>query len=237
MKNIKRYDKKRDVIVRSIVVLVIVAIIGLFFALDIQKYLTFEYLKSSQKLFQSYYTENQLITIVIYMALYITITSLSLPGAVIMTLAGGALFGLWLGLLLVSFASTIGATISFLAARFLLKDYVQQKLGEKLKAANDGIEKDGAFYLFTLRLVPLFPFFIINLVMGLTSIRTSIFYIVSQIGMLPGTFVYINAGRQLGKIESLTGILSVELILSFVLLGIFPLAAKKALALVRPKKY
>ncbi|MBF0228153.1 MAG: TVP38/TMEM64 family protein [Desulfamplus sp.] len=221
---------------RVVVILAVAAIIGLFFAMGMQKYLTFEYLKSSQTLFQSYYKEHQLITIASYMALYITITSLSLPGAAVMTLAGAAIFGLWLGLLLVSFASSIGATIAFLTSRFLLRNYVQQKFGEKLKIANDGIEKDGAFYLFTLRLVPLFPFFIINLVMGLTPIRTSVFYIVSQLGMLPGTLVYINAGRQLGKIESLTGILSLELILSFALLGVFPLIAKKAVSIVRLKK-
>jgi len=221
---------------RIIIIMVIGAIIAVFFAFDFQKYLTFEYLKSSRQIFQSYYTGHKLITIATYMAVYILVTSLSLPGATVMTLAGGALFGLWVGLLLVSFASTIGATVAFLAARLLLKDYVQNKFGDKLKAVNHGIEKDGAFYLFTLRIVPLFPFFVINLVMGLTPIRTAVFYIVSQISMLPGTFVYINAGTQLAKIESAKGILSPGLILSFALLGIFPLLAKKVVSIAMGRK-
>ena len=152
-----------------------------------------------------------------------------------MTLAGGALFGLWAGLVFVSFASTIGATLAFLASRFLLKESVLNRFGEKLTAINQGIEEDGAFYLFTLRLVPLFPFFIINLAMGLTPIRTGVFYLVSQLGMLPGTLVFVNAGTQLGKIESASGILSPGLLFSFVLLGVFPLLAKKVVALIKKK--
>ncbi|MGE0084171.1 MAG: TVP38/TMEM64 family protein [Desulfococcaceae bacterium] len=191
---------------KIIILLIIAAVFAVFFIFDLQQYLSFAYLKSSQEMFQSYYADHRLITIAGYLAVYILVTALSLPGAAMMTLAGGALFGLWVGLVLVSFASTIGATLAFLAARFLLKDYVQNRFGEKLKAVNDGIEKDGSFYLFTLRLVPLFPFFVINLVMGLTPIRTAVFYLVSQIGMLPGTFVYVNAGTHLAKIESAKGI-------------------------------
>jgi dihydrolipoamide dehydrogenase len=217
-------------------VLVIVAIVAVFFAFDLKQYLTFEYLKSSQQTFQSYYTGHKLFTIGLYMAVYILVTALSLPGATVMTLAGGAFFGLWLGVIIVSFASSIGATLAFLVARFLLKDYVQKKFGDRLKAINEGIEKDGAFYLFTLRLVPIFPFFVINLVMGLTPIRTGIFYIVSQIGMLAGTVVYVNAGTQLAQIDSLSGILSPGLIFSFVLLGIFPLIAKKITTVIQSKK-
>jgi dihydrolipoamide dehydrogenase len=226
----------RRIASKIMTVLVIVAIVVVFFAFDLKQYLTFEYLKSSQQTFQSYYTGHKLFTIGLYMAVYILVTALSLPGATVMTLAGGAFFGLWFGVIIVSFASSIGATLAFLVARFLLKDYVQKKFGDRLKAINEGIKKDGAFYLFTLRLVPIFPFFVINLVMGLTPIRTGIFYIVSQIGMLAGTVVYVNAGTQLAQIDSLSGILSPGLIFSFVLLGIFPLIAKKITAVIQSKK-
>ncbi|MEX1303389.1 MAG: TVP38/TMEM64 family protein, partial [Desulfotignum sp.] len=167
---------------------------------------------------------------------YITVTALSLPGAAVMTLAGGALFGLVTGTVVISFASTIGATLAFLVSRFLLKNWVQNRFKDKLHAINRGIERDGAFYLFTLRLVPVFPFFIINLVMGLTPIRTIRFYLVSQLGMLPGTLVYVNAGTQLAQIDSLKDIVSPGLLLSFALLGMFPLLAKKGVALINRKK-
>ncbi|MCI5208862.1 MAG: TVP38/TMEM64 family protein [Candidatus Electrothrix sp. ATG2] len=218
---------------KIILVLVIMALAGLFFAFDLQQYLSFAYLKSSQASFQAYYADHQLLTVAGYMMIYILVTALSLPGAVFMTLAGGALFGLWVGLVLVSFASSIGATLAFLTSRFLLKESVQNRFGDKLTPINQGVEQDGAFYLFTLRLVPGFPFFIINLVMGLTPIRTTVFYLVSQIGMLPGTLVYINAGTQLGKIESASGIVSPGLLLSFALLGIFPLLAKKMVTMMK----
>ncbi len=227
-------DKKRQG--KIALLLVAAALAVLFIVFDGKQYLSLTFLKSSRQLLQSFYMEHQLLTIAGYMALYILITALSLPGALIMSLGGGALFGLWLGFLLVSFASTIGATLAFLAARFLFKDAIQSRFGEKLIAINKGIEQDGAFYLFTLRLVPIFPFFIINLVMGLTPIRTAVFYLVSQIGMLPGTLVYVNAGTQLGKIESASGILSPGLLLSFALLGVFPLLAKKVVDVVRKKK-
>jgi uncharacterized membrane protein YdjX (TVP38/TMEM64 family) len=217
-------------------VLVIAILAGLFFAFDLQQYLSFAYLKSSQTAFQAYYADHQLLTVAGYMLIYILVTALSLPGATVLTLAGGALFGLWTGLLLISFASTIGATLAFLASRFLFKESIQNRFREKLTAINQGIEQDGAFYLFTLRLVPVFPFFIINLVMGLTPIRTGVFYLVSQIGMLPGTLVYVNAGTQLAKIESASGILSPGLLLSFALLGIFPILAKKAIVMVKKRK-
>ncbi|MCI5144773.1 MAG: TVP38/TMEM64 family protein [Candidatus Electrothrix sp. AR3] len=230
---IKKQDKKGK---KIILFLVLAAFAALFFVFDLQKYLTFEYLKSSRQIFQAYYVNHQLLTIVIYLASYILVTALSLPGAMIMTLAGGMLFGLWIGVLLVSFASTIGATLAFLAARFFLNSLIQNRFGEKLEAINRGVEKDGAFYLFTLRLVPIFPFFIINLLMGLTQIRPLVFYFVSQVGMLPGTLVYVNAGTQLGKLESASGILTLELLFSFALLGIFPLLAKKLVTLTRSKR-
>ena len=172
----------------------------------------------------------------VYFLIYVAVTALSLPGAVVMTLAGGALFGLWVGLLVVSFASSIGATLAFLASRLLLRDWVQGRFGDRLAAVNAGIAKDGAFYLFTLRLVPLFPFFVINLLMGLTPIKTRTFYWVSQVGMLAGTLVFVNAGTQLAKLDSLSGILSPALLGSFALLGVFPLLAKKLVAIVQARK-
>ncbi len=171
-----------------------------------------------------------------FFAVYVLVAALSIPGAAVMTLATGAVFGLGWGLLIVSFASSVGATLAFLVARFLLRDGVQRRFGRRLTAINRGIERDGAFYLFALRLVPAFPFFVINLAMGLTPIRTATFYVVSQIGMLPGTVVYVNAGTQLGQVESLGGILSPGLIGSFVLLGLFPLVARKGLEWFRSRQ-
>jgi dihydrolipoamide dehydrogenase len=172
----------------------------------------------------------------IFFALYVAVTGLSLPGAALLTLIAGAIFGLLWGTLIVSFASTLGATLAFLVARFLLRDWVQSRFSEKLKAVNRGVAKDGPFYLFTLRLVPLFPFFVINLVMGLSPIRATTFYWVSQIGMLPGTLVYVNAGTQIASIDSLNGILSPTLLASFALLGVFPLLAKKLVAFIKARR-
>lgn len=221
---------------KILVLLAIVALIFAFFHFGGREYLTLEYLKSSQQAFASYYSEHAASTIVIYMGIYILVTALSLPGATILTLAGGALFGLVTGTVVVSFASTIGASCAFLVARFLLRDTVQAKFGEKLKVINRGIEQEGVFYLFSLRLIPLFPFFVINLVMGLTPLRLTQFFLVSQIGMLPGTAVYVNAGTQLSQLDSLKGILSPSLILSFALLGVFPLLAKKLLPLFKKSR-
>ena len=221
---------------RILLVLAILLALVLFFALDLGQYLTLDYLKSRQQEFQKFYAQNRFLTLLGYFLIYILVTALSLPGAAVMTLAGGALFGLWSALLVVSFASSIGATLAFLVSRFLLHDWVQQRFGERLKAINAGVARDGAFYLFSLRLVPVFPFFVINLVMGLTPLKTSLFYIVSQLGMLPGTLVYVNAGTQLGQLKSAGGILSPGLLLSFALLGVFPLLAKKALGILQGRK-
>jgi len=226
-------DKKltqRLLIIAAIIILVI-----LFKVLGLGQYLSLDYIKSSQEKFALIYTDHRLLVIAAYMAIYIVITALSLPGAVVMTLAGGALFGFWLGVLVVSFASTIGATLACFVARFLLRDWVQNRVGEKLSKINKGIEKEGAFYLFSLRLVPIFPFFIINLAMGLTPMKLWTFYWVSQIGMFPGTMVYVNAGKELGRLESLSGILSPGLLFSFVILGLFPITAKKLLYLYKRK--
>jgi uncharacterized membrane protein YdjX (TVP38/TMEM64 family) len=170
------------------------------------------------------------------MLVYIVATALSLPGAAVLTLAGGATFGLVTGTVVVSFASTIGATLACLVSRFLLRDWVQDRFRERVGAINRGIEAEGSFYLFTLRLIPVFPFFVINLVMGLTKMRAWTFYWVSQAGMLAGTIVYVNAGRELGKLEGIEGILSPGLILSFVLLGIFPITIKKLMGAYRKRK-
>jgi len=214
---------------RLLIVFAIIAFVVLFKILGLAHYLTLDYLKASQGKFAQLYAGHRLAVIAVYMAIYIIVTALSLPGAAVMTLAGGALFGFWVGFVAVSFASTIGATLACFVARFLLRDWVQNKFGGKLTAINKGIETEGAFYLFSLRLVPIFPFFVINLVMGLTTMRLLTFYWVSQIGMLPGTMVYVNAGKELGKIDSLAGILSPGLIISFVILGLFPIAVKKIL--------
>ncbi len=214
----------------------IIILVVLFFAFDLHKYFSLANLKGELDNLRAFYSDNKLLSIAVYMAGYILVTALSLPGATVITLAGGAVFGLGTGVVVVSFASSIGATLAFLFSRYLFKDWVQTKFSTKLNAINQGIEKEGGFYLFTLRLVPAFPFFVINLAMGVTPISARLFYGVSQIGMLPGTIVYVNAGTMLGQIDSMGGILSPGLIFSFALLGIFPLVAKKAVELFRARK-
>jgi pyruvate/2-oxoglutarate dehydrogenase complex dihydrolipoamide dehydrogenase (E3) component/uncharacterized membrane protein YdjX (TVP38/TMEM64 family) len=172
----------------------------------------------------------------VYFLIYVLATALSIPGAVIITLAGGAIFGLWQGLLIVSFASTVGATLAFLASRFLLRDWVEARFGQRLADIHLDVDREGGFYLFTLRLIPVVPFFLINLLMGLTRMKVWTYYWVSQLGMLAGTAVYVNAGTQLAQLESLQGILSPALLGSFVLLGIFPLIARRIVAAVQKRK-
>lgn len=205
-----------------------------YFGLD--QYLTFEYIKANQAMFSEYYANNKALTIGIYFIGYVAATALSLPGATILTLLGGALFGLTTGFVVISFASTIGASLAFLISRTLLRDTIQSKYANKLKSINEGVKKDGAFYLFTLRLVPVVPFFLINILMGLTPISLIKYFFVSQLGMLPGTLVYVNAGVQLGQLDSLSGILSPGLLLSFTLLGIFPIIAKKIVNSIKARK-
>lgn len=212
-----------------LVLLVLIAGVGLFFAFDLSRYLELGALSSGLDNLQSVYQRSPLWVAGLYALAYIAVTALSLPGAAIMTLAGGALFGFWVGLLLVSFASSIGATLAFLVSRTLMRDWVQQKFARQLVSVNEGFSREGAFYLFGLRLVPLFPFFLINLLMGLLPIAVWRFYWVSQLGMLAGTIVYVNAGTQLAGLDSLQGILSPGMVVSFVLLGIFPLLAKRLL--------
>ncbi|SMP44006.1 FAD-dependent oxidoreductase [Noviherbaspirillum suwonense] len=221
---------------RLLLLLLAAAAIAAFFVFDLGRYLSLDVLKARQEALQAYAAMNPLRSAAIFFGIYVGATALSIPGAVILTLAAGAVFGLWRGLLIVSFASAIGATLAFLAARFLLRDFVTRRFGDRLKAIDQGIARDGAFYLFTLRLVPLFPFFLINLLMGLTNLPALTFYWVSQVGMLAGTAVYVNAGTQLAQLESVRGILSPGLLLSFALLGIFPLAAKKAVDIYKARK-
>ncbi|MET0085517.1 MAG: FAD-dependent oxidoreductase [Sedimenticola sp.] len=221
---------------RIITFLIIAALVATFFIFDLGQYLTLEYMKAKQAELEGFRQENPFGTAAAFFLVYVAVTALSLPGATVMTLVVGAVFGLFWGFLLVSFASTLGATLAFLVARFLLHDAVQDRFGDKLRAINDGVRKDGAFYLFGLRLVPIFPFFVINLVMGLTPMRTWTYAWVSQVGMLAGTLVYVNAGTQLGKLETLSGILSPNLLISFALLGVFPLIAKKVLQVIKARK-
>ena len=215
---------------------VVALLVTAFFVLPVGEYLSLEALKAQQTALDAFYRSHPWQTALGFFLLYVIVTGLSLPGAAILTLAAGAIFGLLWGTVIVSFASTIGATIAFLVSRFLLRDVVQDRFGDKLKAINAGVEKDGKFYLFTLRLVPAFPFFVINLAMGLTPIRTWTYYWVSQVGMIPGTIVYVNAGTQLAAIETLAGILSPGLIASFTLLGLFPLIARKIVDAVKARR-
>ncbi len=228
--------KKPAMISKIVMIGVAVIVIVLFYLLDLGKYFSLEYIKSSQTRFDALYLEHSVLVVAAYMLIYVVMAALSLPGAAVMTLLGGALFGRLVGTVAVSFASTIGATLACFVARFVLRDWVQGKIGDKLKPINNGVQKEGAFYLFTMRLIPVFPFWLVNLAMGLTNIPLRTFYWVSQVGMLAGTFVYVNAGTELGKIESLRGILNPTLIVSFVILGLFPLIVKKLMVLYRGKK-
>ncbi|HEX9182454.1 MAG TPA: FAD-dependent oxidoreductase [Burkholderiales bacterium] len=216
---------------RLLVLAAIVVLVALFFALGGHRYLTLEELRARQDELRQYHAAHPWQAALGYFLVYVAVTGLSLPGAAVLTLFGGAIFGLAWGTLIVSFASSIGATLAFLASRFLLRDWVQAKFGARLRAVNEGVAKEGAFYLFALRLVPAFPFVLINLAMGLTPIRTWTFYWVSQLGMLAGTLVYVYAGAQLAEFR-----LSFGLVAAFTLLGLFPLAAKKALDAVKARR-
>ena len=221
---------------KILLVIIIIAVIASYVFFDLGRFLTLSFIQSQLSEIQQFRDENFGLTALLYFTAYIAITALSIPGAVIVTLLGGAIFGVLWGTLIVSFASSIGATLAFLVSRLLLRDWVQSKFGHYLGPINRGVEKDGNFYLFSIRMVPLFPFFIVNLLMGLTPISVGSFYIVSQIGMLVGTAVYVNAGSELAQITSLSGLVSPSVILSFVLLGIFPLVAKFIVGLIKRNK-
>ena len=210
--------------------------VAAFFALGLNRYLSLEFIKSQQGQLEAWRAANPLVAAFTFFGIYIATTALSLPGATLLTLAAGAIFGLGWGSLIVSFAASIGATLAFLISRVVLRDWVQARFGERLAAINDGVRKDGAFYLFTLRVVPLFPFFLINLAMGLTHIRVLTFYGVSQLGMLLGTIVYVNAGTQLARIDKLADVASPGVLASLALLGLFPLIAKKGIELFRERQ-
>ncbi|OAN17690.1 pyridine nucleotide-disulfide oxidoreductase [Photobacterium jeanii] len=215
---------------------IVVSLIGCWFIFDLGQYFTLEQAKAQQLALKDTIAAQPFTASLTYFVIYVLVTALSLPGAAIMTLLGAALFGFWWSLLLVSFASTIGATLAFLFSRYILRDWVQTKFGHRLSPINAGIKKDGAFYLFTLRLIPVFPFFLVNLLMGLTPIKTKVFYLVSQVGMLAGTAVYINAGTQLGEIETLSGIISAPVLVSLALLGVFPFVAKFVMGIVQKRR-
>ena len=223
--------KSKLLVVAAIAILMIA-----FLAFDLGQYLNLGYFKARHTALVTYQLSHPLATALVFFVFYVAVTGLSLPGAAIMTLAAGAMFGLLWGTVIVSFASSLGATLAFLASRFVLRDWVQRRLGRQLRSINDGVEKEGGFYLFTLRLIPAFPFFAINLLMGLTPIRTWTYYWVSQAGMLAGTIVYVNAGTQLAGIDSLQGILSPGLVVSLSLVGVFPLAAKKIVEVVKARR-
>jgi len=221
---------------KYVIVCFILIAASAYWAFDLDRYLTLDGIKAGQAQLDNWRNGAPLTAGLGFFILYVAATSLSLPGAALLTLAAGAVFGLLWGVVIVSFASTIGATLAFLVARFILRDSVQSRFGDRLRTLNRGIEQEGAFYLFTLRLVPIFPFFLINLLMGLTPIRTRTFYWVSQVGMLAGTIVYVNAGTRLAQIDSTTGILSPGLMVSFAILGVFPLLGKKIIGWLKRRR-
>lgn len=222
---------------RKIALLLGVAVaLALFFALDLQRFLSLEAMQRSLGGLRQAYADHGVLMVGGYFLCYVVMAALSLPGATVMGLAGGAVFGFWVATVAVSFASTLGASLAFLMSRYLFRDLVQSRFGERLAAMNEGVAREGAWYLFTLRLIPVFPFFVINLLMGLTPMPVRTFYWVSQVGMLGGTMVYVNAGKELGELSSLSGILSPSMLAAFALLGIFPLAVKKAVAWVQARR-
>lgn len=218
--------------IRIALLALVAAAVAAFFYFDLGQYATFEALQSGRDALQQWVADNPWRASLYFFSIYVAVAALSLPGAAIMTLAGGAMFGLGWGFALVSFASAIGATLAMLIARKVAGEWVQERYANQLQAINDGLEKDGAFYLFSLRMVPLFPFFVINLVMGLTRIPAFTFYWVSQLGMLPGTLVFVFAGTQLANISSPGDVLSPGLIAALTLLGLFPIIARKGMQLI-----
>jgi uncharacterized membrane protein YdjX (TVP38/TMEM64 family) len=222
---------KKNIIFSS---LVTVAVVIWYY--DLARYLTLDSIKAQQSVFTSYYAEQPVIALGGFFLTYVAVAALSLPGAAVMTLLGGALFGFWPGLVIVSFASTIGATLAFLLARFLLRDWIQARYRKQLATLNKGFEEEGAFYLFALRLIPVFPFFLVNILTALMPIRTRSFYAASQLGMLPGTAAYVYAGTEIGKVQSLSDIGSPMLLGAFVLLGLLPIASKKIVAALRSRR-
>lgn len=222
--------------IRLLLVLAAVIAIASFFYLDLQRYLSLAELKSQRDALASYAQMRPLLTIGIFFIAYVMMAAFSLPGAAIMTIAGGAVFGLATGTIVVSFASSMGATLAFLAARFIFRDSVQRRFKDRLQRLNDGVQREGGFYLLSLRLVPVFPFFVINLVAALTPLKTWTFYWVSQIGMLPATLVFVNAGTQLGQLSAPGDILSLPLLGSFLALALLPLLMRRLLSWLQSRR-
>ncbi|MEO0367301.1 MAG: VTT domain-containing protein [Pseudomonadota bacterium] len=218
---------------KILIIAIFASLLGAFFYFDGAQYLSLDALKAQKENLDGFYSDNPFVVGAIYFVAYVIVAAFAIPAAAIVTLAGGAIFGFGIGLLLASFASTIGATIAFLLTRFLFHESVEAKFGDRLGAINSGIEKEGALYVFGLRLVPLFPFFVVNSLLALTKLKTFTFYWASQIGMLAGTAVYVYAGTQLAQISSLSDILSPQLLIAFALLGILPIASKKLMNWLR----
>ena len=216
-------------------IIAVIGVVASFYLLDRSHLFSIDYVKESLAEFNMHHDENPVLTISVFMLIYIAVTSLSIPGAAVLTLLAGALFGVVTGTIIVSFASTIGATISFLIARFILGNYVQERYAEKLQVINEGIEKEGWIYLLTLRLIPVFPFFVNNLMMGLTKIKVTTFFIISQIGMLAGTVAYVFAGQELAQIDSLQNIISRDLLIAFTILGLLPIVMKQLVKRLKRK--
>jgi len=221
---------------KILIIILISAAVGLFFYFGLHQVLTFDRIKAAQGDLQAYTDNNYILAVLAFCGVYITTTALSLPGAALLTLLSGALFGLVTGTVLASISSTLGATVAFLISRYLLRDTVKSKFGKMLDKIDAGIEEEGAFYLFTVRMIPVFPFFVVNLLMGLTNIKTLTYMWVSMAGMLLGTSIYVNAGTRLSELESPAGIFSPDIIISFVALGIMPMASKKLINYLRSKK-
>jgi uncharacterized membrane protein YdjX (TVP38/TMEM64 family) len=226
---------KRNNIKKWIILAIVVGFIAAARLFHLDQYLTLTFLKGSLDRISELYGDNRATVLGAYFIIYVLTAALSLPGAAPLGILGGALFGFWTATLVVSFASTIGATLACFVSRFLLRDWIQNRFGDKIAQVNEGIEKEGTFYLFTLRLIPVFPFWMINLIMGITKMPMMKFYWVSQAGMLPGTMVFVNAGKELAKIDSLKGIFSPGLIISFALIGILPVAVKKSVDFYRSR--
>ncbi|MEL6737817.1 MAG: TVP38/TMEM64 family protein, partial [Pseudomonadota bacterium] len=221
---------------KLVIIAAIALLIAAYFVFDLGTYLTLDGIKQVAADASGFYEDNPAIVLAVFFAIYVAVTAASLPGAAIMTLAAGALFGLVTGTILVSFASTLGATLAFLASRYVLRDTIESRFGERLKGINAGLERDGAFYLFTVRMIPYIPFFVVNLVFGLTRIKTLTFALVSQIGMLLGTVVYVNAGTRLAEVNDPSDLLSVPLLASFLLLAIVPWIAKAIIGWIKRRK-
>ena len=220
---------------KIILAVVVLSLIAAFFIFDLKDYLSLEYLKQQKEALNQLYQNKPFLLIGAFFLVYVAMAALALPAATLLTVAAGAIFGVVTGTIIVSFASSIGATIAFLLTRYLFHDSIQAKFGDRLEAINTGIEREGAFYVFGLRLVPLFPFVVVNSVLGLTKLKTWTFYWSSQIGMLAGTIVYVNAGTQLANINSLGDIANPKLLISFALLGLFPIIAKYALNFLKSR--